>query len=76
MGRGMHTNYPKGTPLFIILKNGETLTGKFSDHKSGKVILEDGHIIALSEVRAMSIRKPEATFAPKSEKKIIFRTKK
>lgn len=54
---GMHTHYHKGTPLFIRLKSGKIIVGKFADHKSGKVILENGQIIALSEVKAMSIRK-------------------
>lgn len=53
----MHTSYPKGTPIWIKLKNGQTLTGKFADHKSGKVILENKSIIVLKNVRAMSIRK-------------------
>lgn len=60
MGKGMHTNYPKGTPLFIMLKNGGIVVGKFSDHKSGKVLLEDGQIIYLNDVRSMSIRKLES----------------
>ena len=53
----MHTHYHKGTPIFIRLKSGEVIVGKFSDHKSGKVLLEDGQIIILSNVKAMSIRK-------------------
>lgn len=54
---GMHTHYHKGTTIFIRLKSGEIIIGKFADHKSGKVLLEDGQIIALSEVKAMSVRK-------------------
>ena len=61
MGRGMHTSYSKGTPLHIILKDGSIIEGKFSDHKSGKVLLEDGRGIKLDQVRSMSIRKLEAT---------------
>lgn len=53
----MHTSFPKGTTIWIKLKDGQVLTGKFSDHKSGKVLLEGGVIINLKEVRAMSIRK-------------------
>jgi len=63
MGRGMHTSYSKGTPLHIILKDGSTIEGKFSDHKSGKVLLEDGRGIKLDQVRSMSIRKLEASTA-------------
>jgi len=39
------------------MKDGRVLTGKFADHKSGKVLLENGIIILLKNVRAMSIRK-------------------
>lgn len=53
----MHTSYPKGTPIWIKFKTGQVITGKFSDHKSGKVILEDKTTIILKDVRAMSIRK-------------------
>lgn len=53
----MHTSYSKGTTIWIKFKTGEVTTGKFSDHKSGKVLLEDGRVIILKEVRAMSIRK-------------------
>jgi len=48
------------------------MTGKFADHKSGKVLLEDGTIIDLKNVRAMSPRRLE-TENSKSTKKIIFR---
>ncbi len=72
----MHTSFSKGTTIFIIFKDGQTMTGKFSDHKSGKVILEDGKIIDLKKVRAMSPRKLETGESAKSDKKIIFRIKK
>ena len=69
----MHTSYPKGTPLHIIMKDGRIVTGRFSDHKSGRVLLENGEAINIAEVRAMSIRKLIPTEAPRSKKKIIFR---
>ncbi|MCL5795221.1 MAG: hypothetical protein M1338_02595 [Patescibacteria group bacterium] len=53
----MHTSYSKGTTIWIKYKNGTVLTGKFFDHKSGKVLLEDGTIVNLKSVRSMSIRK-------------------
>lgn len=53
----MHTSYSKGTTIWIKFKTGEITTGKFSDHKSGKVLLDDGRIILLKDVSAMSIRK-------------------
>jgi hypothetical protein len=53
----MHTSYPKGTPIWIKYKSGKVITGKFFDHKSGKVILEDKTTIHLKNVRAMSVRK-------------------
>ena len=68
----MHSCFPKGTTIHIIFKDGRTMTGKFADHKSGKVLLEDGMIIDLKNVRAMSPRKLEAENS-KSTKKIIFR---
>jgi hypothetical protein len=76
MGKGMHTSYPKGTPLFIKLKTGEVITGKFADHKSGKVLLENGTSVNLADVRAMSIRKLTPSLKPKSTKKIKFRIDK
>lgn len=71
----MHTSFSKGTTIYIKFKNGSVLTGKFSDHKSGKVLLEDGTVISLSEVRSMSIRKLKETVAGNS-KKISFRARK
>jgi len=68
----MHTSFPKGTTIFIIFKDGTNTTGKFSDHKSGKVLLEDGREIDLKAVRAMSPRRLEGEYL-KSEKKIKFR---
>jgi len=56
----MHTSYPKGTTIWIKYKNGDEVVGKFADHKSGKVLLEDGTIVNLKDVRAMSIRKLES----------------
>lgn len=53
----MHTSYNKGTTIRIKLKNGRIIIGKFFDHKSGKVLLEDGTIINLKNVSSMSIRK-------------------
>lgn len=69
----MHTSFPKGTTLFIIFKDGTTTTGKFSDRKSGKVLLEDGRELNIRDVRAMSPRKLETEETGKSSKKIIFR---
>ncbi|MCX6808312.1 MAG: hypothetical protein NTW50_01420 [Candidatus Berkelbacteria bacterium] len=68
----MHTNYHKGTPLYIILRNGEVKTGKFSDHRSGKVILEGGEEILLDKVRAMSIRKLETEVSKSPNKSKIY----
>ena len=53
----MHTSYSKGTTIWIKMRDGRVITGKFADHKSGKVLLEDGTVVLLKEVRAMSIRK-------------------
>ncbi len=69
----MHTSFPKGTPLHIIMKNGDIITGKFKDHKSGRVILDDGKVLELDKVRAMSIRR-HATAVSISKKKIVFRS--
>jgi len=55
----MHTSFPKGTTLHIIFKDGATTSGKFGDRKSGKVLLEDGRVLDLKTVRAMSPRKLE-----------------
>lgn len=53
----MHTHFDKGTPLFIKLKNGQTIEGKFKDHKSGCVILYDGQKVDIKSVQMMLIRK-------------------
>lgn len=52
----MHTSFPKGTTIWIKFKNGQIVTGKFLDHKSGKVLLEDGTKVDLKDVRSMSVR--------------------
>ena len=70
----MHSSFPKGTTIFIIFRDGETTTGKFADHKSGKVLLEDGRAIDLKKVRAMSPRKLETEESSRSDKKVRFRT--
>jgi len=69
----MHTSFPKGTTIHIIFKDGSTTTGKFADHKSGKVLLEDGRVIELEKVRAMSPRRLKSGNSPSSGKSIKFR---
>ena len=68
----MHTSFPKGTTIHIIMKNGTIIEGKFSDHKSGKVLLENGRFVTLKDVRAMSPRKLETKIS-KSDIDIEFR---
>jgi len=70
----MHSSFKKGTTIFIIYRDGTTATGKFADHKSGKVLLEDGRSIDLRDVRAMSPRRLEGK-STESKNKIIFRKK-
>jgi len=75
----MHTSYHKGTPLFIKMKDGEIIYGKFMDHKSGKVLLEGGKTIDIKDVRAMSIRKlnlGNEDSTPKNDAKIEWRIKR
>lgn len=67
---GMHTHYHKGTPLYIILRNGETLEGKFQDHKSGCIILEGGKKVLLSNIRSMSPRKLDSSTLGEKEQTI------
>lgn len=50
------------------------MTGKFMDHKSGKVLLEDGVTVNIKDVSAMSTRKLEAKIEKGSGKKIKFRS--
>lgn len=69
----MHSSFPKGTTIFIIMKDGRTTTGKFADHKSGKVFLEDGRVIELKDVRAMSPRRLEADTSSDGATDIKFR---
>lgn len=52
----MHSSFPKGTTIKIFYRDGTTTVGKFFDHKSGKVLLEDGRAIALKRVRAITQR--------------------
>jgi len=70
----MHTSFSKGTTIWIKFRDGHTETGKFLDHKSGKVLLEGGVSIDLKDVRSMSIRKLEAKMEKGSGKKIQFRS--
>lgn len=70
----MHTSFPKGTTIWIKFKNGRIATGKFLDHKSGKVLLEGDITINLKDVSAMSIRKLESRMEKGSGKKIRFRS--
>lgn len=70
----MHTSFPKGTTIWIKFKNGKELTGKFLDHKSGKVLLEGGTTINIENVRTMSIRKLEGKIEKGSGKEIKFRS--
>lgn len=69
---GMHTHYKQGTPLRLVMRSGEIVEGKFKDHKSGAILLEDGQKIALDKIRAVSIRKLKAEVGTES-KKIIWR---
>lgn len=69
----MHTSFPKGTTIWIKFKDGTELTGKFLDHKSGKVLLEGGKTINIEDVRAISILKREGKIEKSSGKKIKFR---
>ena len=71
----MHTSFAKGTPLYIKKKDGTIITDKFCDHKSGKVILESGKSVNISDLSCISIRKLETSTKPKSKIKINFRTK-
>lgn len=52
----MHSSFPKGTTIKIFYRDGTTTVGKFFDHKSGKVLLEDGRAIVLKKVRAITQR--------------------
>lgn len=72
----MHSSFPKGTTIHIIFKDGSTTEGKFADHKSGKVLLEDGRTIELDKVRAMSPRRLKAENKSASGSKIKFRIEK
>ena len=68
----MHTLFDLGTPLLIKLKDGQTIEGRFKDHKSGCVILYDGQKIDLKNVRSMSIRKLKTEV--KENRNIKFRS--
>lgn len=72
----MHTSFPKGTTIWIKFKDGHIQTGKFLDHKSGKVMLEGNITINLRDVSAMSIRKLEGKVEKSSGNKIKFRSDK
>ncbi|HOX40783.1 MAG TPA: hypothetical protein PK263_01150 [bacterium] len=64
----MHTHYKRGTPLYIILKNGGIIEGKFHDHGSGHIVLEGGQKVEISEIRSVSIRRLKADDSQSDEK--------
>jgi len=49
-----HTAFPKGSKVFIILKNDEKFVDYFEDKKSGYVIFRILGKIKISDIRSIS----------------------
>jgi hypothetical protein len=58
------------------MRDGRIMTGKFKDHKSGKVLLEDGAVLDIKDVKMMTIRKLETSIGAEEGKRIKFRANK
>ena len=51
-----HTQFRKGSPVIVHLKDGSKITGKYEDSTS-KVVIIDGGYIPKNKIRQISIRK-------------------
>jgi hypothetical protein len=53
-----HTEFRKGSTLFVHLKNGEKFVDKYEERKGRFVYLRRRGRVIASEIRAMSFNKP------------------
>jgi small nuclear ribonucleoprotein (snRNP)-like protein len=54
--RTPHTHYAKGKTVWIKLRDGSTLTGKFVERKGKFVVLDNAKVLT-NQIRAMTFRK-------------------
>ena len=59
--RATHTEFRKGTPVFVRMRDGSQITDVFQEKKSGAVILKDKGRVRLSAVQSISINRPSDT---------------
>jgi len=52
-----HTHFKRGTPLRIILRNGQHVYDQYEDHGSGMIVLRKHGKIQLKMVKAITIWK-------------------
>lgn len=54
----LHYHFTKGTPVFIILKNGRKLTNVLLEKQSKAVILKELGHVSFKSIRHLTIHKP------------------
>jgi hypothetical protein len=59
--RTPHTHYKRGTPLRIILRDGQHIYDQYESHGSGHIILRERGKIQLKSVKAVTIWKGKLT---------------
>lgn len=55
--KATHTEFRKGTPLVVNMRDGTVMRDRFTEKKSGAVILARAGRVPLSRVRAISIER-------------------
>lgn len=51
----IHHNFRKGQRLFVIMRDGSKIIGKFSQKKSKGIMLESGELVRYIDVRSITI---------------------
>jgi len=59
--RTPHTHYKRGTPLRIILRDGQHIYDQYESHGSGHIVLRERGKIQLKSVKAVTIWKGKLT---------------
>lgn len=52
----VHTDFKKGTPLFIIKLNGDVVEAKYLEKKSKYIVTDKGKVL-VKDIRSITIRK-------------------
>ena len=51
----LHHNFRKGQPLFVIMRNGDKIIGKYLQKKSKGIMLESGDFVSYADARSITI---------------------